>query len=55
MPNWTMHIEKSRSWWNGTSTTLCGLTITKVEKTGYWWTGTSVTCPACKAIKRGGR
>lgn len=55
MTNWTMHIEASRSWWTGTSTTLCGLTITKVTKSGYWWTGTRVTCPACKAIKKGGR
>lgn len=50
-----MHVEKSRSWWNGTSTTLCGLTIAKVTASGYWWTFTSVTCPACKAIERGGR
>lgn len=55
MANPTMHLEATRSWWNGTSTTLCGLTITKVTKSGYWWTFTAVTCPACTAIKNGGR
>ncbi|MGO1055711.1 hypothetical protein [Crossiella sp. CA198] len=53
MSNWTIHIEATRSWWNGSSTTLCGLTITKVEVSGGWWV--SVTCPACKAAKKAQR
>lgn len=48
MAKFIMHIEKSKSWWNGTSTTLCGITF-KVEKSS--WFG-SVTCNACKAIKK---
>ncbi|MGO1056932.1 hypothetical protein [Crossiella sp. CA198] len=52
MSNWTIHIEATRSWWNGSSTTLCGLTITKVETSGWFL---SVTCPACKAAKKANR
>lgn len=48
----TIHVEASRSWWNGTSKTLCGLTITKVTTSGYWWTGTRITCPTCKNLNR---
>lgn len=50
MTRWIIHIEKSRSWWDGTSTTYCGLTITKVKISGPSWL-LSVTCPACKTIE----
>lgn len=51
----TIHAEKSRSWWNGSSTTLCGLTITKVTVSGYGWFGPTLTCPTCKAIEKASR
>jgi hypothetical protein len=51
MTTFVMHVEKSKSWWHGTSTTLCGLTF-KVEKSS--WFG-DITCPACKAIKKSGK
>jgi hypothetical protein len=51
MAKFVMHLEKSKSWWNGTSTTWCGLTF-KVEKSSWFC---DVTCPACKAIKQNGK
>jgi hypothetical protein len=50
MTGWTIHVEASRSWWDGSATTLCGLKITKVEKSGWFLT---VTCPTCKALEKG--
>jgi hypothetical protein len=49
MAKHVIHIEKKRSWWDGSSTTLCGLTITKVEVSGWFLT---VTCDACKRLKK---
>jgi hypothetical protein len=46
---YVIHIEASRSWWDGSSTTYCDLKITKVKVSGRSLT---VTCPACKAIKK---
>lgn len=48
-PKYTMHLEKSKSWWKSTSTTWCGLTF-KVEKSSWF---AAVTCPTCKALKAG--
>jgi hypothetical protein len=48
--NWTIHVEKSRSWWHGTSTTLCGLTITKVKVSGRLM---KVTCTRCALLEQG--
>ncbi|MEV6711955.1 hypothetical protein AB0M48_07900 [Lentzea sp. NPDC051208] len=48
MSKYVIHIEKSRSWWNGSSKTLCGLTITQVKVSGWFL---SVTCPACKSLR----
>lgn len=45
----TIHVEASRSWWNGTSKTLCGLTITKVTTSGWFLT---ITCPTCKELNK---
>ncbi|GLZ36338.1 hypothetical protein Lesp02_85250 [Lentzea sp. NBRC 105346] len=49
-----MHIG-TRSWWNGSVKTLCGL---KIREPGRVWfpslSGNRV-CPACKAIQQGGR
>lgn len=52
--NWTIHVEASRSLWNGSSKTLCGLTITKVEVSGGPLT-LKVTCPRCAELRRTGR
>lgn len=46
---WTIHVERSRGWWTGKSTTLCGLTITEVKVSGWF---KKVTCPACKSIEK---
>ncbi|MDX8048507.1 hypothetical protein SK571_03865 [Lentzea sp. BCCO 10_0798] len=45
----TMHIEKSRSLWNGRSTTFCGLTIPKPEKVWFPSLSGRPTCAACVA------
>jgi hypothetical protein len=45
---YVIHIEAARSWWDGSSTTYCGLKITKVKVSGWFLT---VTCPTCKAIQ----
>jgi hypothetical protein len=44
-----IHIEKKRSRWDSSSTTLCGLKIPKVEVSGWLLT---VTCDACKRIEK---
>jgi hypothetical protein len=44
-----LHEEASRSWWHGTSTTLCGVTLSNVYTAGWFQ---SVNCPGCKAAKR---
>lgn len=54
MTNLTMHIG-TRSWWNGTVTTLCGLKIPDGERVWFPSLSGNTTCPACKAIKQGGR
>jgi hypothetical protein len=48
MPKFVMHVEKSKSWWSGTSTTLCGLTF-KVEASSWF---TAPTCPTCAALEK---
>ncbi|MGI5501458.1 hypothetical protein [Lentzea sp. CA-135723] len=45
----TMHIEKSRSWWNGSSTTWCGLTIPDPQKVWFPSLSGRPTCAACVA------
>ncbi|MGO1055625.1 hypothetical protein [Crossiella sp. CA198] len=53
MSKWIIHTEKTRNFWNGSSTTMCGLTITKVEVSDHGLgLGPRLTCPACKAIKK---
>lgn len=47
-----MHVEASRSWWHGTSTTLCGLTF-KVEKATWGGRIDCATCKAKRSTKRG--
>lgn len=45
----TMHIEKSRSWWDGSATTWCGLKIPKPETIWFPSLSGRPTCAACKA------
>jgi hypothetical protein len=45
-PVW--HALKSKSWWRGTVTSLCGVTSNNYENR---WLA-SVTCPDCKAIQK---
>ncbi|SDJ21939.1 hypothetical protein SAMN05192558_109318 [Actinokineospora alba] len=45
--DFVMHVEASRSFVFGTSTTLCGLTF-KVEKATR---GGRIDCATCKALK----
>ncbi|WP_167979877.1 hypothetical protein [Lentzea indica] len=48
-----MHIEASRSWWNGSAKTLCGITIPKPRT--YWFPSLSsaTRCPSCEAAHKG--
>ncbi len=52
-----IHLTKSRSWWTGRITALCGAT----EQAGRYETDTwrliplrGQRCPACQQIKNGG-
>lgn len=45
-----IHLEARRSWWNGTSTTACGKTLTRVETVWTWFTDRT-WCPVCHAAK----
>ncbi|WP_156077095.1 hypothetical protein [Saccharothrix sp. NRRL B-16314] len=46
-----MHRGK-RSWWNGTVTTLCGLTLPGNTTEGVWFPALSghKPCPACETV-----
>ena len=49
-----IHRKASSSWWNGTITALCGLTVPRSEAVTTWFA--SVNCLGCRAgIKAGGR
>lgn len=47
----------TRSWWNGTWTSLCGLKFRGSDAERLWFPSLSgiPRCPVCKAIERGGR
>jgi hypothetical protein len=49
---YVIHVEAKRSWWDGSSTTLCGLKITKVKTSGWFLT---VTCAACAKTEKAGK
>lgn len=51
MTKFVMHVEASRSWWRGTSTTLCGLTF-RVQRATYWG---ATTCTECRALEKAAR
>lgn len=44
-----IHIEASRSLWNGSATTVCGIKIPNPRT--YWlaWLSSNPKCPACEA------
>ncbi|WP_170067909.1 hypothetical protein [Lentzea guizhouensis] len=44
-----MHIEKSRSWWDGSAITLCGIKIPKPHTFWFAWLSSNPKCPACEA------
>lgn len=49
-----IHLEVSRSWWSGKSTTACGQTIQSAESVWTWFT-TRTWCPTCKAADKATR
>ncbi|WP_433267249.1 hypothetical protein ACQPZF_00945 [Actinosynnema sp. CS-041913] len=46
-----IHLEASRSWWNGKSTTVCGLTVDKPKAVWTWFTSRT-WCRTCKAADK---
>ena len=45
-----VHEVRSSSWWNGTWTTWCGMTVAKKDVDRMWLA--SVDCDGCKAALR---
>lgn len=45
-----IHIEKKRSWWDGSSTTLCGLKIMQFKSVSKLFN--NVNCPGCAAADK---
>ncbi|RAS58876.1 hypothetical protein C8D87_11746 [Lentzea atacamensis] len=54
MARQVMHIKKSRSWWDGSVTTLCGLKILDPERIWFPSLSGNVSCPACVAASENG-
>lgn len=50
------HIERKRSWWDGSSTTWCGAKFTSGTYDSDFWLipATGRNCPACEAAKKRG-
>ncbi|MBB5958415.1 hypothetical protein FHS29_005023 [Saccharothrix tamanrassetensis] len=49
-----IHLEVSRSWWTGKSTTACGLTIPDAEGVWTWFTDRK-WCRVCEAADKARR
>ncbi|RDI20328.1 hypothetical protein [Lentzea flaviverrucosa] len=49
MAHEVMHIEASRSIWNGSAKTLCGITIPKPHTIWFAWLSSNPTCSTCEA------
>ncbi|WP_309110283.1 hypothetical protein [Saccharothrix sp.] len=49
-----IHVEVSRSWWDGHSKTACGRRIEKAETVWTWWTDRK-WCTTCKAYDKAKR
>lgn len=50
-----MHIRASRSWWNGNSTTLCGLVIQDARSVRFPSLSSNTKCPSCEALHKAQR
>lgn len=50
-----MHIQASSSWWNGTVTMACGITIDRSQTSSVWFPSLSgnTKCPACMTAVKG--
>lgn len=49
-----IHVQVSRSWWDGHARTACGLRIDRPEGVWTWFT-TRTWCPTCKAADKAAR
>ncbi|MCI2423968.1 hypothetical protein MOQ72_41875 [Saccharopolyspora sp. K220] len=51
------HATRTKSWWDGSVTTWCGLRTTTSESLSeYWYLGpVTPKCPACQAAKKAGK
>lgn len=47
-----LHIEASRSWWNGSAKTLCGIKIPKPETVWFSWLSSKTKCPTCENLNK---
>ncbi|WP_165944751.1 hypothetical protein [Saccharopolyspora terrae] len=54
MSNKDVWHEGTKSWWNGSVKTDCGLTLPSGTYTSDMWVlwKTGKTCPTCKALKK---
>lgn len=50
-----MHIEASRSWWNGVATTLCGIKIPNPRTYWFAWLSSNPRCTSCDAVHKAQR
>lgn len=48
-----IHVKATSSWWDGSSTMLCGLKIQKFQGVSRLFN--SVTCPTCKSLYKNGK
>ena len=44
-----LHRPGTRSWWSGTVTTLCGITVESGDAKSPWFPGLMKRCPQCEA------
>ena len=49
-----IHFEIKKSWWHGTSTTACGLTVQGAERVWTLFTSRK-RCPTCEAYEKAQR
>jgi hypothetical protein len=47
-----MHIQASRSWWDGSAKTLCGIKIPKPHTVWFAWMSSNPRCPSCEAAHK---
>jgi hypothetical protein len=49
-PDGVIHVEKKRSWWDGSSTTVCGIKIKKFKAVSKLFN--KVNCGACAQLDK---